>query len=82
MLYVYPYMPVVDLEELLGAIDGTNNSPKISLTLFQAVMFAGSAFVDLEQLQNAGYENRRAARAAYYQKVKVGKPCLRSRQLC
>ncbi|KIW42594.1 uncharacterized protein PV06_06126 [Exophiala oligosperma] len=71
VLYVYPYMPVVDLEELLGAIDGTNNSPKISLTLFQAVMFAGSAFVDLEQLQNAGYENRRAARAAYYQKVKM-----------
>lgn len=76
VLFVHPYMPVVDLEELLGAIDGNNNGPKISLTLFQAVMFAGSAFVDLEHLENAGYENRRAARAAYYQKVKVGMPCL------
>ncbi|KIW17641.1 hypothetical protein PV08_04836 [Exophiala spinifera] len=71
VLYVYTYMPIVDLEELLGAIDGTTNGPKVSLTLFQAVMFAGSAFVDLELLKNAGYDNRRAARADYYQKVKL-----------
>ena len=71
VLYVYPFMPVVDLEDFIGAIDGNEASPKISLIVFQAVLFSATAFVDLPLLQEAGYENRRAARADYYQKVKV-----------
>ncbi|KAJ9602287.1 hypothetical protein H2200_013142 [Cladophialophora chaetospira] len=71
VLYVYPFMPVVDLEDFMGAIDGNDASPKISLIVFQAVLFSATAFVDLPLLQEAGYENRRAARADYYQKVKL-----------
>ena len=64
-------MPIVDLEDILGAIDGKKEAPKISLTLFQAIMFAGTAFVDLQLLLNAGYSDRRSARGDYFQKVKV-----------
>lgn len=71
MLYVYPFMPIVDLEDFMGAIDGNEASPKISLIVFQAILFSATAFVDLPLLQEAGYENRRAARADFYQKVKV-----------
>ncbi|KAI1621534.1 fungal-specific transcription factor domain-containing protein, partial [Exophiala viscosa] len=71
ILYVYPYMPIVDLEDILGAIDGKEGAPKISLTLFQAIMFAGTAFVDLELLLKSGYSDRRSARGDYFQKVKL-----------
>lgn len=64
-------MPIVDLEDLFNAVDGKSDAPQMSLTLFQAIMFAGTAFVDLELLQDMGYESRRAARGDFYQKVKV-----------
>ncbi|KIW98809.1 uncharacterized protein Z519_00472 [Cladophialophora bantiana CBS 173.52] len=71
VLYVHPFMPIVDLEDLLGALDGKDASSKISLVVFQAVLFSGAAFVELSLLQEAGYESRRAARADLYQKVKL-----------
>jgi hypothetical protein len=71
VLYVYPFMPIVDLVDFMGAVDGNEAAPKISLIVFQAILFSATAFVDLSLLQEAGYENRRAARADYYQKVKV-----------
>lgn len=64
-------MPTIDLEDFLGAIDGREGCSKISLAVFQAVMFAGTSYVDLELLQQAGYATRRAARSDFYQKVKV-----------
>lgn len=70
--YVHPYMPLVEIHELLKTInDGTGESGKISLLLFQAIMFAGTAFVDMEYLRAAGYSNRKAARKAFFQKARV-----------
>ncbi|KAL3422624.1 cutinase transcription factor 1 beta [Phlyctema vagabunda] len=70
--YVHPYMPLIELHELLEIInDGSGQSGKISLLLFQAVMFAGTAFVDMEYLTNAGFTNRKAARKAFFQKARV-----------
>lgn len=71
VLYAYTYIPCVDLDEFVEAIEGKDGAPKISLLLFQAVMFAAAAFVDLPLLQEAGYPSRRAARADMYQKIKV-----------
>ncbi|OQV09016.1 Fungal specific transcription factor domain-containing protein isoform 2 [Cladophialophora immunda] len=71
VLYVHPFMPIVDLEDFLGALDDKDGSPKISLVVFQAILFSGTAFVELPLLQEAGYESRRAARADFYQKVKL-----------
>jgi hypothetical protein len=68
---VYLTLPVVDLQELFEALDRTGSKPKISLILFQAIMFTGTAFVDLQLLLNAGFPDRMTARAHFYDKVKV-----------
>ncbi|KAH8809377.1 fungal-specific transcription factor domain-containing protein [Xylogone sp. PMI_703] len=70
--YVYPYMPILDLKDLGNIIcQGDGKNGEISLLLFQAVMFAGSAFVDMKYFSNAGYITRRAARKALFQKVRL-----------
>jgi hypothetical protein len=53
--YVHPYMPLVEMHELLGMIDDVT----------------GTAFVDMEFLRRAGYTNRKAARKAFFQKARV-----------
>lgn len=75
--YVHPYMPLVEVHDLLQIIDdGTGESGRISLLLFQAIMFAGTAFVDMEMLRAAGYTNRKTARKAFFQKARVSLPSL------
>ncbi|KAK5045735.1 hypothetical protein LTR84_008827 [Exophiala bonariae] len=69
ILYSYPFLPVVCLEDLLQALEG-DGQYQISLMLFQAVMFAGSAFVDELYLHQAGFDDRRSARASFYHKIK------------
>jgi hypothetical protein len=70
--FVHPYMPLIEIHDFLQIIeDGTGQSGKISLLLFQAVMFAGTAFVDMDYLRSAGYSNRKAARKAFFQKARV-----------
>jgi hypothetical protein len=65
-------MPLIEVHELLQIInDGTGETGRISLLLFQAIMFAGTAFVDMEYLRVAGYSNRKAARKAFFQKARV-----------
>lgn len=73
--YVHPYMPLVEIHELLQMInDNTGEGGRISLLLFQAIMFAGTAFVDMEYLRSAGFSNRKAARKAFFQKTRVSIP--------
>ena len=70
--YVHPYMPILNLDEFLQVIalnDGAH--PPLSLLLFQAVMFAGTAFVDLRHLQAAGYPNRKMARKIFFQRTRL-----------
>jgi hypothetical protein len=71
--YVHPYMPLIELHDVLQIINDPNGeSGKISLLLFHAIMFAGTAFVDMEYLKIAGYSNRKSARKAFFQKARVG----------
>lgn len=70
--YVHPYMPLIELHDFLRIIEQNNGeNGKISLVLFQAVMFAGTAFVDMSYLKAAGFAARKAARKAFYQKARV-----------
>jgi hypothetical protein len=60
--FVHPYTPLVEFHDLMEIIeDGTGATGRVSLLLFQAIMFAGTAFVDMEQLGNAGYSNPKVA---------------------
>lgn len=70
--FVYPYMPLFDLGDFLQSIEaGDGSKGKISLLVFQAVMFAGSAMVDSVHLQRAGFSSRREARKSFYQRARV-----------
>lgn len=70
--FVHPYMPLIDLHDFLSIVDRRDGSKgKVSLILFQAVMFAGSAFVDMEHLRAAGYASRKDARKDFFQKTRV-----------
>lgn len=72
--YVHPYMPLIELHELFEIVEegtGTGPAGRISLLLFQAIMFAGTAFVDMDFLRAAGFSNRKVARKAFFQKARV-----------
>ncbi|XPS74793.1 hypothetical protein M3J09_006907 [Ascochyta lentis] len=70
--FVHPYMPLLDLHDFLTVIDRADGSKgKVSLILFQAVMFAGSAFVDMSHLRSAGYATRKEARKDFFQKTRI-----------
>ncbi|KAJ9604752.1 hypothetical protein H2200_010866 [Cladophialophora chaetospira] len=70
VLYVDPHLPVVDIQALLDAIEGRSSDP-VSLLLFQAVMFAGSHFVDMGFLEEVGFKTRVVAKTYYFRQIKV-----------
>ena len=69
--YVHTYMPLLDLEDFLQTIVQCDGINRMSLLLFQAVMFAGTAFIDLKHLHAAGYSSRKAARKAFFQRARL-----------
>lgn len=69
--YVHTYMPLLDLEDFLQTIVQNDGIRRMSLLLFQAVMFAGTAFIDLKHLHAAGYPTRKAARKAFFQRARL-----------
>ncbi|KAL3470447.1 fungal-specific transcription factor domain-containing protein [Aspergillus californicus] len=69
--YVHTYMPLLDLEDFLQTVVQNDGIRRMSLLLFQAVMFAGTAFIDLKHLQAAGYTSRKAARKSFFQRARL-----------
>ncbi|KAL2827645.1 fungal-specific transcription factor domain-containing protein [Aspergillus pseudoustus] len=69
--YVHTYMPLLDLEDFLQTVVQNDGIRRMSLLLFQAVMFAGTAFIDLKHLHAAGYPTRKAARKAFFQRARL-----------
>ncbi|ETI22619.1 hypothetical protein G647_06695 [Cladophialophora carrionii CBS 160.54] len=69
--YVYPFMPIIDLQDFLGTIEKNQATDTVSLLLFQAVMFAATAYIDMRYLLAQGYMTRKAARKSFFEKVKL-----------
>ncbi|EMT72374.1 Cutinase transcription factor 1 beta [Fusarium odoratissimum] len=70
--YVHPYMPLMDLNNFLSIINtGDGQNGQISLFLYQAVMFAASAFIDMKYLREGGYTTRKAACKSFFQKTRL-----------
>ncbi|KAL2837828.1 fungal-specific transcription factor domain-containing protein [Aspergillus pseudodeflectus] len=70
--FVHPHMPIVDLANFVQAVKGSESicaSDQLSLLLFQAVMFAGSLFIDLKYLLAAGYCSRKVARDHFFHRA-------------
>lgn len=70
--YMYPFLPALNLRAFM---DGLSGAPETrgttSLLLFQSIMYAGAAFVDLSYLTAAGYLSRKEAMAALFLKARV-----------
>ncbi|KAK5134943.1 hypothetical protein LTR08_005894 [Meristemomyces frigidus] len=69
--FVHPYMPLLNLHELVGIIDRNDGAQTASLLLFQAIMFAGVATADMRYLKAAGYDTRRDARRDFFAKARL-----------
>ncbi|KAJ3550360.1 hypothetical protein NM208_g5 [Fusarium decemcellulare] len=68
--YIYPRMPLVDLENFLSCVGSPNGSRgKVSLVLYYAVLFAGSTHVELEDIYNHGYSDRKLLRRELYKRL-------------
>lgn len=68
---VYPFMPTIEIEELLHPIILADGRDPVSLLLFQAIMFASVTFVDKTFLQARGYSSRKAARKDFFGRVRL-----------
>lgn len=69
--FVHPYMPLLNLHEFVEIIDHNGGLQTISLLLFNAVMFAGVAMVDMRHLEAAGYSSRRDVRREFFQRTRI-----------
>lgn len=70
--HVHPLLPVINIEDFVESLIEENDlNLRISLLFLQAVMFAGSAYVDWSLLAEAGFKSRKEARATLYQRVRV-----------
>lgn len=69
--FVHPFMPILDINDFIQAIAEDSETHPISLLLFQSVLFAGMAYVDLTLLRKYGYRDRQEARRAFYYRAKL-----------
>jgi hypothetical protein len=69
--YVHPYMPLLDLRDFLHPIERNDGNSPVSLLLFQAVMFAATAYIDMRFLLAQGFDNRKTARKVFFQRARV-----------
>lgn len=69
--FVYPLMPLLDVETFLGPMLAGESSEKISLMLLYAVLCSGAAHIEIGVLQALGYESRKSARKAFFDRARV-----------
>ncbi|KAI0471951.1 fungal-specific transcription factor domain-containing protein [Xylariaceae sp. FL0804] len=70
--FVHPYMPLIDLHDFLGTIAASEGPhDQISLFLYQSVMFAATAYVDVRLLRDAGFPTRKLARKVFFYKARL-----------
>ncbi|KAJ6104122.1 hypothetical protein N7523_010442 [Penicillium sp. IBT 18751x] len=69
--WVHSFLPVLNLQEFLRCVAENDSNGNVSVLLFQAVMFVGTAFIDLKHLQAAGYSTRKSARNAFFTRLRL-----------
>lgn len=72
MFSVHPFMPILDRPAILDTIlKEVDNDNRISLLLFQAVMFAGLASIDLHSVHAMGFKSTKHAREVFFHRVRL-----------
>lgn len=69
--FVHPLLPLLDLETFLGPLVEASQPAKVSLLLFYAVMCSGAAHVHMDALYALGYNSRKSARRAFFDRARV-----------
>ncbi|EFX01579.1 c6 zinc finger domain containing protein [Grosmannia clavigera kw1407] len=69
--FVYPFMPAIDVKSFIESIMQGDGSRPVSLLLFQAIMFASVAFVDVRFLKENGFHSRKEARKTFFSRVRL-----------
>ncbi|KIL88484.1 cutinase transcription factor 1 beta [Fusarium avenaceum] len=69
--YVHPFMPILDLPVFLLSVARHDAKSRVSLLLFQAVMFAAVAYIDTDYCITRGYESRRSMRKDFFERVRL-----------
>lgn len=69
--YVHCHYPILDIQEFADALSEKKDT-KLSLLLFQGVMFSGASFAKMSILQEAGFATREEAQILLFKRVKVG----------
>ncbi|KAK5444213.1 hypothetical protein LTS15_010566 [Exophiala xenobiotica] len=68
---VHPFMPILDLSAFLTAVTNNTKGNRISLLLFQAVMFAGLSALDPQLIQRMGFKTTKDARQVFFSRVRL-----------
>ncbi|KAK5207787.1 hypothetical protein LTR41_006299 [Exophiala xenobiotica] len=66
---VHPFMPILDANDFVGAVLSKDSGGKVSLLLFQAVMFAGLASLNTANVPQTGCKTVKQARKSFFTKV-------------
>ncbi|KAJ5360471.1 hypothetical protein N7517_009662 [Penicillium concentricum] len=70
--FVHPELPILSPEDFLMVLDkGYSGSRGISFLLFQAVIFAATAFQTADSLALEGFNDRREARQERFERIKL-----------
>ncbi|KAL4964936.1 Zn(II)2Cys6 transcription factor [Aspergillus stella-maris] len=70
-LQVHPSSPVIDEAEFWRVYRNPGTGKKISLFVFQAILFAGSPYISTETIRKCGWTDKRNARNTLYKRVKA-----------
>ncbi|CAK7235761.1 hypothetical protein SBRCBS47491_009405 [Sporothrix bragantina] len=73
---VHPFMPMLDIKPFVQAVLSSDEEPlpserRISLLLFQAVMFAGLSSLEPHYLHRLGFATAKQAREVFFVRVKL-----------
>ncbi|GAM35146.1 hypothetical protein TCE0_017r03242 [Talaromyces pinophilus] len=67
---VHPFVPLLDEAEFWRIYNGAGTK-KVSLLVFQAILFSACCFVPLETLQRCGFNDKRTARSELHRRAKI-----------
>jgi Fungal specific transcription factor domain len=69
--FVNPFLPIVEIEEVLSYIHEDVSIPGISLPLFHAIMFTAAAYTNMDTLKKAGFGTRKEAQNTFFRRAKL-----------
>ncbi|KAK5705982.1 hypothetical protein LTR17_021193 [Elasticomyces elasticus] len=71
MFSIQPFLPVLDAQQFISAVFNNGEQGKVSLLLFQAVMFAGLHSLQPPIIHRLGFETTKQAREVFFNRVRL-----------